>query len=64
VIPKHCADRAALLEACIEAQQALASERTGRCSGAQPIPKRPKPHELNNQGQNGDQVAPGGASQG
>jgi hypothetical protein len=38
-IPAHCADRAALLEACVEAQQSVAQEKTGRCKGAQPIPK-------------------------
>lgn len=43
VIPKRCADRAALLEACIESKQELASERTSRCSGAQPIPKPAPP---------------------
>jgi hypothetical protein len=40
IIPKHCADRAALLEACIESHQAIADEKTNRCSGPQPIPKQ------------------------
>lgn len=39
IIPAHCQDRAALLEACIESQQELAKAKTGRCGGAQPIPK-------------------------
>jgi hypothetical protein len=39
VIPAKCADRAALLEACLESQQELAKAKTGRCGGAQPIPK-------------------------
>lgn len=36
-IPKRCADRAALLEACLDAQQAVAEERTTRCQGPQPL---------------------------
>jgi hypothetical protein len=37
-IPQRCAPQAARLEACIEAHQLLADERTDRCSGPQPIP--------------------------
>lgn len=43
VIPERCADRAALLEACLESQQELAERKTGQCGGAQPIPKTPQP---------------------
>lgn len=43
VIPARCADRAALLEACLESQQEVAERKTGQCGGAQPIPKAPKP---------------------
>jgi hypothetical protein len=39
IIPAKCADRAALLEACLEAQQEVAESKTGTCGGAQPIPK-------------------------
>lgn len=39
LIPKHCQDRAALLEACLEAKQVVAEERTNRCQGPQPISK-------------------------
>ncbi|WIA38681.1 hypothetical protein OEZ86_001987 [Tetradesmus obliquus] len=42
VIPQRCQDRAALLEACLESHQDIAKEKTGRCKGAQPIPK-PQP---------------------
>lgn len=41
IIPAKCADRAALLEACLEAQQQVAESKTGTCGGAQPIPKPP-----------------------
>lgn len=41
VIPARCADRAALLEACLESQQELAQAKTGSCGGAQPIPRTP-----------------------
>lgn len=37
-IPQRCAPQAARLEACIEAHQLLADERTDRCTGPQPIP--------------------------
>jgi hypothetical protein len=44
VIPARCADRAALLEACLESQQEIAEAKTGQCGGAQPIPKhKPTP---------------------
>jgi hypothetical protein len=37
IIPSHCAERAARLEACVQSKQALAEERTNRCQGPQPI---------------------------
>jgi hypothetical protein len=36
-IPPRCAAPVAQLEACIEAHQLLADERTDRCTGPQPI---------------------------
>jgi hypothetical protein len=36
-IPAKCATQAARLEACIEAHQQLADERTDRCTGPQPV---------------------------
>jgi len=36
-IPPRCATKVALLEACIEAHQLLADERTDRCTGPQPV---------------------------
>jgi hypothetical protein len=36
-IPKRCQAKADALEACVQAHQALAQERTGRCSGPQRV---------------------------
>lgn len=39
ILPARCAHKGVLLEACLEAQQALAEQRTTSCGGARPYKK-------------------------